>query len=96
MPANVATPSGVQLQSWSCETVGCQPDVVASDGCAWRPALRLAQRDLGSVVGMRDRALGEAQTNRTLALSLAQLVILAVIPPGPTAADQTTLHGMPS
>jgi hypothetical protein len=60
-----------------------------------RLALRLAQRDLGSVVGMRDRALGEAQTNRTLALSLAQLVILAVIPPDPTAADQTTLHGMP-
>jgi len=61
-----------------------------------RPALRLAQRDLGSVVGMRDRALGEAHTNRTLALSLAQLVIPAVIPPGPTAANQTALNGVPS
>jgi hypothetical protein len=27
---------------------------------------------------------------------LAQLVILAVIPPGPTAANQTVLNGMPS
>jgi hypothetical protein len=26
--------------------------------------------------------------------SLAQLVILAVIPPGPTAANQTALNGM--
>ena len=37
-------------------------DVVAKDECAWLPSLHLAQRDLGSVVGMRDRALGEAQT----------------------------------
>jgi hypothetical protein len=27
---------------------------------------------------------------------LAQLVILTVIPPGPTAANQTALNGMPS
>jgi hypothetical protein len=35
-----------------CETVGCQPDVVANHGSAWPRSLRLAQRDLGSVIGM--------------------------------------------
>ena len=59
------------------------------------PSVHWSSATRASVVGMRYRALGEAQTNRTLALSLAQLVILAVIPPDPTAADQTTLHGMP-
>ncbi len=35
-----------------CETLGCQPDVVANDGSAWPRSLRLAQRDLSSVIGM--------------------------------------------
>jgi len=49
--------------------------------------LRLAQRDLGSVVGMRDRALGEAQMQRIRASLLAQVVILAVIPQATTATN---------
>jgi hypothetical protein len=51
----------------------------------------LAQPDLGAVVGMRDRALGEAQTQRTQASSLAQVVILTVIPQATTAPNQTGL-----
>jgi hypothetical protein len=33
---------------------------------------------------------------RRIPSPVAQVVILAVIPPGPTAANQTTLNGMPS
>jgi len=39
---------------------------------------------------------GRAPPQRTLASSLALVVILAVIPPGPTAANQTALNGMPT
>jgi hypothetical protein len=35
-----------------CETVSCQPDVVANDRSAWPRSLQLAQRDLGSMIGM--------------------------------------------
>jgi hypothetical protein len=40
--------------------------------------------------------LGRSAPQRTLSSSLAQVVILAVIPPGPTAANQTTLTGIPT
>jgi hypothetical protein len=56
---------------------------------AAQPAL--GARDLGLVVGMRDRALGDAQTQRTQASSLAQVVILTVIPQATTAPNQTGL-----
>ena len=62
-------------------------DVVAKDGCAQLPSLHLAQRDLGSVVGMRDRALGEAQIQRIRTSLLAQVVILTVIPQATTAPN---------
>jgi hypothetical protein len=78
-----------------CETVGRRPDVVANDGSAWARSLRLARHDLGSVIGMMAE-LDEAETHRTRASVLAQVVILTVIPQATTAANHTPLSGMPS
>jgi hypothetical protein len=77
---NVAQPP----QSWVVETIGCQPDVVTNDGSAWPRGLRLAQRDLGSVIGMM-AGPGRSPAAPGPGPSLALVVILAVIP-------QATLH----
>jgi hypothetical protein len=72
-----------------------QSGVVANDGLG-RLQLGLARRGLGRWVGVRNLTLEPAPPQRTHAPLLALVVILAVIPPGLTAANQTALNGMPS
>jgi hypothetical protein len=54
------------------------------------------RRLVGQAADSPTRGLASAQLGQRPASMLAQVVILAVIPPGPTAANQTALTGIPA
>jgi hypothetical protein len=83
------------------------PDVTRTDALVGTLTPGLAARPEGpranhvSPVRLSGRpdcpsGLARIRAGRRAPSPLAQLVILSVIPPGPTAANQTALNGMPS
>jgi hypothetical protein len=85
MPSPGQTITPPPSQTLSPTTMG-----LTASSLAWRGAASAGW------VGVRNLTLEPAPPQRTHALSLALVVILAVIPPGHTEPNQTTLTGSPA
>src|SRR5215207_10958391 len=83
-------PPGQTIRPPPSQMLSPTPIGLAASSLAWRGA------DSAGWVAVRNLTLEPGIAAAHPASSLAQLVIPAVIPPGPTAANQTALNGMPS